>query len=319
MRVLVTGGAGFLGSHMAVHLSENGQEVTATHRPGSSVPVLDRPSGLRWIPLELADPTSVAATFDAVRPEVVYHFGGQPYVQPSWEDPGATFRTNFTGTLRLLQQIRTKSPKTVFAFAGSGTEYGSAEQIPTGEEAPLLPTSPYAASKAAADLLCYQYFRSFDIPVFRFRIFGATGWGKRGDAVNDFASQVAKAERSPAPRVLRAGNLDTERDVMDVRDAVRAMVTVTHHGEPGLAYNIATGVPRSVRKTLETLVSLAAVPISVETDPGRLRRVDELRQLADASRLRALGWAPEVPFERTLHDVLEGWRAAAAAPTLPVG
>ena len=197
-----------------------------------------------------------------------------------------------------------------FAFAGSGTEYGDPPKIPTPEDSPLRPTSPYASSKAAADLLCYQYYRSFQIPAFRYRIFGTTGPGKRGDSTNDFASQIAALEKHPSPRVLRVGNLDKRRDIQDVRDAVRAMTTVVEKGEPGEAYNIASGVPRLVQDNLTTLLSFARVPISVETAAERIRLVDEPVHLADISRLQKLGWSPRIPFEQTLREILESWRTA---------
>ncbi|EQD63375.1 NAD-dependent epimerase/dehydratase, partial [mine drainage metagenome] len=118
-------------------------------------------------------------------------------------------------------------------------------------------------------------------------------------------------ERGPAPRTLKVGNLDKRRDIQDVRDAVRAMIAVVERGTPGEAYNIGSGVPRLVKANLETLLSFARVPISVETSPDRIRRVDEPVHLADVSRLRALGWSPTIPFEQTLRDILDSWRGAA--------
>jgi GDP-4-dehydro-6-deoxy-D-mannose reductase len=239
----------------------------------------------------------------------VYHFAGQAFVAPSWEDPQGTIATNVFGTLNLLEAIRHHSPDARFAFAGSGTEYGDAETIPTPETAPLKPTSPYAASKAAADLLCYQYYRSFGLPVFRYRIFGTTGPGKRGDSVNDFASQIAVAEKQErGSAVIRVGDLEKSRDVTDVRDAVRAMTRVVEAGEPGEAYNIGSGIPRKVSETLARLMALAKVPVTQELDHTRIRKVDEPIHLADIGRLREIGWTPKVPFEQTLEDVLNYWR-----------
>jgi GDP-4-dehydro-6-deoxy-D-mannose reductase len=313
MRALVTGGTGFLGTYMANYLASQGAEVTATHLPRLAPNLTATPKGVAIRPLDVTDRAQVSKVVAEARPNVIYHFAGQAFVIPSWEDPVGTFATNLTGTLHLLEEIRHHFPRTQFAFAGSGTEYGDPPHIPTGEDSPLRPTSPYASSKAAADLLCYQYFRSFELPVFRYRIFGTTGPGKRGDSTNDFASQIAALERGPPPRVLRVGNLDKQRDIQDVRDAVRAMVAVVDKGEPGGAYNIASGVARNVRTNLETLLSLAKVPIQVETAAERIRRVDEPIHLADISRLSALGWTPVIPFEKTLEDILDSWRQPGPA------
>jgi GDP-4-dehydro-6-deoxy-D-mannose reductase len=310
MRALVTGGTGFLGTYLVSFLAGQGADVTATHLPrlAPSPGAPSPPKGVRLQALDVTDRHQVERVVAETRPEVVYHFAGQAFVIPSWEDPAGTFATNLTGTLYLLEELRHHFPKTRFAFAGSGTEYGDPPRIPTPEDSPLRPTSPYASSKAGADLLCYQYFRSFEIPVYRYRIFGTTGPGKRGDSTNDFASQIARLETEPEPRVIRVGNLDKQRDIQDVRDAVRAMVTVVEKGQPGEAYNIASGVPRNVRENLATLLSFARVPIQVETVADRIRLVDEPIHLADTGKLRALGWTPQIPFEQTLRDILESWR-----------
>jgi GDP-4-dehydro-6-deoxy-D-mannose reductase len=309
MRALVTGGTGFLGSYMTVQLADLGFEVTSSYLPRAAPTGPAPPEGVHRVALDVTDRTQVERVVAEVRPDVIYHFAGQAFVIPSWEDPAGTYTINVLGTLYLLEELRRHFPRTRFAFAGSGTEYGDPPTIPTPEQSPLRPTSPYASSKAAADLLCYQYFRSFEIPVYRYRIFGTTGPGKKGDSSNDFASQIAALERAPAPRLLRVGNLDKQRDIQDVRDAVRAMVTVVEKGEPGEAYNIASGVPRLVRHNLEILLSLAKAPISVETVSERMRLVDEPVHLADVTQLKKLGWEPAIPFDQTLRDILESWRS----------
>ncbi len=309
-RALVTGGTGFLGTYMAAQLARNGAEVTATYPPRDPPPRARAPAEVRFVPLDVTDRLQVSRTVSEFRPDVIYHFAGQAFVIPSWEDPVGTFAVNVTGTLHFLEEIRRHLPDCRFAFAGSGTEYGDAAIIPTPEEAPLRPTSPYASSKAAADLLCYQYYRSFGTRVFRYRIFGTTGPGKRGDSSNDFASQIAALETAPAPRILKVGNLDKRRDIQDVRDAVRAMIAVVERGSPGEAYNIGSGIPRLVKENLGLLLSFARAPITVEPSDDRIRRVDEPVHLADVSRLRTLGWSPSIPFEQTLREILDSWRNA---------
>ena len=313
-RVLITGGTGFLGRYMARHLAREGHEVRSTffHDPARVVPPA-RPDADR-VHLDMRNGPDVRAAFEAFLPDVVYHFAGQAYVIPSWEDPTATFDVNLTGTLHLLEAVRHVRPRCAVAFAGSGTEYGEPEQIPTPEEAPLLPTSPYASSKAAADLLCYQYFRSFEIPVFRYRIFGTTGVGKRGDVCNDFASQIARLESGHGPAELKVGDLDKQRDIQDVRDAVGAMATVVARGTPGEAYNIGCGEARSIRGILETLRGFSRRPFEVVEEARRKRRVDEPVHLGDIARLRRLGWSPSLDFATSLRDILDDWRSRPDDP-----
>jgi GDP-4-dehydro-6-deoxy-D-mannose reductase len=308
-RVLITGGTGFLGSYLARLLTEKGDEVTRTYFVDPDPFLRDvAPTG-QMVHLDVRDSREVANVLEQSRPEAIYHFGGQPYVRPSWDDPMGTFRTNVDGTLHILEWLRSHSPTTKIGFAGSSAAYGISVHQPIPEDEPLLPSSPYGASKAAADVICYQYSVSYGIPAYRFRIFATTGPGKAGDAPNDFATQVARLERGAPPRVLKVGALDTRRDFSDVQDTVRAMWTILEKGTPGEAYNIGSGVTRSMRSIVEGLQRLASVPIEIQEEEARLRRVDEPTIHADNRRLKALGWSPQVPWEQTLRALLDHWRA----------
>ncbi|HYK94167.1 MAG TPA: GDP-mannose 4,6-dehydratase [Thermoplasmata archaeon] len=306
-RALVTGGTGFLGRYLSAHLESEGWSVVATsfHEP----PLAQRvPLHGSRAHLDVRDPSAVRRLVEELRPTAIFHFAGQAYVQPSYDDPAGTFDVNLRGTLNILEAIRTVDPRCVLAFAGSGTEYGEPQRVPTPEDAPLLPTSPYATSKAAADLLCYQYHKSAGIPVFRYRIFGTTGVGKVGDVCNDFASQIARLERSTEPRSMAVGDLTRRRDILDVRDAVRAMLCIVERGKPGEAYNLGCGEAYEVRTILDRLMAMASAPIAVTRDPARQRTVDEPIHLGDTSRLRSLGWRPEFTLADSLRTILEDWR-----------
>ncbi|HEV2317759.1 MAG TPA: GDP-mannose 4,6-dehydratase [Thermoplasmata archaeon] len=313
----MTGGTGFLGSYLSELLRGEGHEITRTYVVDPDPFLARKGPEDRIVHLDVSNKEEVERVLDTSRPEVIYHFAGQPYVKPSWEDPPGTFRTNIDGTIYLLEWLRRKSPRTQFAFAGSGASYGVAARQPITEDTPLRPSSPYASSKAAGDVLCFQYCSSFEIPTYRYRIFGTTGPGKVGDAPNDFASQVARLEAGPAPRTIRVGNIDTLRDVTDVRDSVRAMVRIVERGTPGEPYNVGSGEARSVRGILDALRSIAHAPIEVVQDEARMRRVDEPVIQADVTRLRALGWSPAIPWPTTIADLLTHWRSKHAPSSVP--
>lgn len=316
-KILITGGTGFLGSYLAELLSARGDEVTTTYIVDPDPFLAHLGHGVKVVHLDVTDTTEVHRLLESLRPDTIFHFAGQPYVKPSWEDPMGTFRTNIDGTLVFLEWLRRHSPRTRFAFAGSGAAYGISERQPMDEETPLRPSSPYASSKAVGDLLCFQYCASFGIPTHRFRIFGTTGPGKVGDAPNDFASQIARLERQPPPRALKVGRTDTRRDVTDVRDSVRAMSLIVDRGTPGEAYNIGSGEARSVQGILDSLRRLAQAPIEIETEQARVRQVDEPVIQADNRRLRALGWAPSIPWDQTLEDILNHWRSKLSPGATP--
>lgn len=316
-KVLITGGTGFLGSYLARLLSERGDEVVRTYLVDPD-PFL-KATGVvqQFVHLDVRDAAEIQRVLDAHRPDVIYHFGAQPFVKPSWSDPIGTFRANLDGTVQILDWIRRSGGKTRFAFAGSSAAYGISKLQPIPEDAPMRPASPYGASKAAADIICYQYCVSYGIPTYRFRIFATTGPGKQGDAPNDFATQVARIERSEGPKVLEVGDLSTRRDFSDVRDTVRAMATIVEKGTPGEAYNIGSGVTRTMRSIVDGLLEIAKVRIEVRESPSRMRRVDEPVIHADVARLTALGWHPTVPWPETLQSLLDHWRSHADPGTSP--
>ena len=154
-------------------------------------------------------------------------------------------------------------------------------------------------------MLSLQYSLNFGLRILRARLFGTTGPGKTGDAMNDFARQVARIERGGRSGQIKVGNLDTRRDISDVRDSVRALWKIFEAGDPKAPVNVAAGQSFSIRDIAETLVRLARVPIELVPDPALFRPTDEPENRADVSRLRALGHVPEYPLERTISDALD--------------
>ncbi|HZY69748.1 MAG TPA: SDR family NAD(P)-dependent oxidoreductase [Thermoplasmata archaeon] len=318
MRVLITGGSGFLGSHVVSAYLASGHEVTPT-RWGRSTTQVSGPSlSRRGAVLDVTDRPRTARLVARTKPDLVFHFAGQAFVEPSWRDPSATMRTNLLGTWNLLEAVRRTAPRARVVFAGSGTEYGSATRVPTPESAPLQPSTPYAASKAAGDLLCREYARRYGADTIRLRIFGTTGPGKVGDACNDFASQIALAESDAGSGAVRVGRLDRRRDISDVRDAVEAMRTIAERGNPGEAYNVGSGDAVAIREVLSQLISRAARPLIYRSEGARFRRADEPVHFADNGRLRALGWRRRFPLSVTLQGLLDYWRERVRAGVRPV-
>jgi GDP-4-dehydro-6-deoxy-D-mannose reductase len=176
------------------------------------------------------------------------------------------------------------------------------------EDSLLRPVNPYGVSKACQDLLSYQYAVNFGLRIVRGRLFITTGAGKTGDVLNDFAQRVADVERSGTQGKLRVGNLEVKRDISDVRDVVRAIWTVFEKGDPRQPINIGAGGSFSVRSIAETLVRLSRVPLALEPDPALFRPTDEPDIRSDITRLRALGYSPTIPLERTIEDALNYWR-----------
>ncbi|MDP1819872.1 MAG: GDP-mannose 4,6-dehydratase [Acidimicrobiales bacterium] len=297
MRALVTGALGFVGRHLVTHLLASGDDVTVVDRRG------DRP-------IDILDAEAVRATMAEVRPEAVYHLAGWADVGASWNDPGGVLRSNAEGTLHVLEACRRASVRRVLSVA-SADVYGIVTEadLPLTEESPMRPTSPYAASKVAADALAYQAFLGHGLGVLRVRPFNHLGPGQSENFVAPaLAARIARAERDSLDEIP-VGNLTPRRDVTDVRDVARAYRLLMEHGTPGEVYNVCSGRDLAIQELADKLVGLAKRPISLTPDPTLERPIDLPVLRGDASKLHAAtGWEPEIPIEQTLVDLLEDLR-----------
>ncbi len=307
-RCLITGVGGFLGSHLAEFLLAQDVAVYGTvHRDTKNIEHL-KPR-LTVLPCDILDKQRMKAIVADVEPDVVVHLAAQTLSVLSWRDAEATFQVNVSGTLCLLDAIREAGGDPVVEVACSSAEYGfaSEDEMPIKESSEFRPASPYGVSKVAADLLARLYWQAYGMKVVRVRPFFVVGPRKTGDVCSDFARGIVAVENGQSDR-LRVGNLTAVRDFVDVRDAVRALWLLAEKGHPGEVYNVCSGVGHRVREVLDILSAVARKPIPVEQDQQRMRPSDEPLIVGDNSRLRALGWEPQIPFERTLADMLDYWR-----------
>jgi len=313
MKILVTGASGFIGRYLTTYACAKGHQVVGTYlsEPELSSRIPTDPK-VAWTRLDLKDGAAVDRLVREIAPEAVFHLGAQAYAQRAWADPLDTFDTNVLGTIRLYEALRRHPPAKGVLLSASAAAYGIPGRLPITEEEPLWATNPYGVSKACQEAVSVQYARNFGLRIVRARLFGTTGPGKVGDALNDFAQQVARLERAGKPAPLRVGNLDTRRDISDIRDAIPALWKLFERGTSEQPVNVGAGKSYPVRAIVDRLVSLAKVPLTAQVDPKLLRPTDEADNVADVSRLRALGHEPKIPFETTVSDALEFWREDVA-------
>jgi GDP-4-dehydro-6-deoxy-D-mannose reductase len=289
--VLVTGAGGFVGGHLLELLGEEGVPTDAN----------------------VTDFAAVAPAVQEIQPRAVVHLAASSAVSESWRDRARVWEVNAVGTVNVLEAVARGHPRARVVAVSTGEVYGRAEQLPTPEEARVAPVSPYAASKAAAEIACLQA-REAGMDVVVARPFGHEGPGRdERFAVGSWTRQLAELELTGSG-TLRVGNLDAERDITDVRDVCRAYRLLLDADVPAGVYNVASG--RSVRmaRVAELLVAMARCRVTIETDPERVRAADIPLLCGDPSRLRkATGWRPEIPLEQTLADTLEAARRAVVA------
>jgi GDP-4-dehydro-6-deoxy-D-mannose reductase len=315
MNVLVTGITGFAGSHLAEYLlaEQPHVKVYGTWRWRSRMEnIAHLGDRVTLIECDMRDAVAVRKALLDSRPEAIFHLAAQSFVPSSWRAPHETFATNVQGQTNLFESVRELGLDPTIQIACSSEEYGLVhpDEVPIREDNPLRPLSPYAVSKVAQDLMGYQYHQSYGLKVIRTRGFNHTG-PRRGEVfvTSNFAKQIAEIEAGLRPPVIRVGNLDAIRDFTDVRDMVRAYWFAVQKGRPGEAYNIATGEGIHIRELLDRLLAMSTTKVTIETDPDRLRPSDVERLIGDSSKFRQdTGWAPQIPFEKTLRDVLQYWR-----------
>lgn len=315
MKILITGISGFTGSHLAEYFLDRGQnELHGTIRWRSDLQnIAHIRRNIVLHECDIADASAIRSVIKTVKPDQIFHLAAQSYVPFSWRAPHQTISTNVLGELNLFEALRQTGIKPPVHIAGSSEEYGLVypEEIPIKETNALRPLSPYGVSKVAQDLLGYQYFKSYGLPIVRTRAFNHEG-PRRGEVfvTSTFSKQIVEIEKGKKEPVIHVGNLNAVRDYLDVRDVVRAYALALTKGSPGEVYNICSGEGIKIEDMLKKLLSLSRVKVKIEKDPARMRPSDVELLVGSSEKFRnATGWKPEIPFMQTLQDLLEYWRA----------
>ena len=314
MKVLITGITGFVGSHLADYaLAKENVEVYGTIRWRSKTENIEHiKDKLKLIHCNLNDASSVNDLIVNIKPDKIFHLAAQSFVPTSWNSPAETLTSNIIGELNIFEAIRRAKINPWIQIAGSSEEYGMVypEETPIKETNPLRPLSPYGVSKIGQDLLAYQYYMSYKLNVVRTRAFNHTG-PRRGDVFvcSEFAKRIAEIEKKGKPPIILVGNLDAQRDFTDARDIVKAYWLGLEKCKPGEVYNICTGKAYKISEVLDILIGLSNVKIEIKNDPSKMRPSDVPYLGGDSATFRdATGWKPEIPFEKTMKDLLNYWR-----------
>ncbi len=309
--VLVTGAAGFAGTHLLALLRREGTPVQGWYRPGEPPrgTALAGDDDITWTAIDLRDAAAVDRAIAALQPSAVYHLAGAANQGAAWANTDLTLELNAYVTHVLLAAVARHAPDARVLVTTSAVVYAPSDRA-LAEDSPIAPSTPYGVSKLAQEMVALEAARREQLDVVVVRPFNHIGPGQSpGFFAPEFAHQVARIEAGLDAGPMRVGNLTPRRDLADVRDIVRAYRLVMQHGARGEIYNACRGEAVEIGELLAMLRALVARPIEVVVAPEKLRPVDVPLLLGDHARLSAAtGWRPEIPMAQTLADILEEQR-----------
>jgi len=318
-KVLITGIAGFAGSHLAEYILENHKdaEIFGTILENERLDNISHiQKQLRLIPCDINDASMVSSAMEKVLPDTIFHLAAQSYIHSSWEDSGATLKTNIIGQSNFFEAVRKKldaiSPTILITCSSEEYGYVRQNETPIQETNDLRPRSPYAVSKIAQDYMGYQYWEAYKMKVIRMRAFNHTG-PRRAPIffVSSLAKKVAELERGMSTEPFKTRDLSAVRDFSDVRDIVKGYAMAVASCSPGDVYNICSGKGLVLREIVDTFIKLSKAKNMklVRTEEGT-RPTDGGVVIGDHSKFfRATGWKPNIDFlGKTIPDMLDWWR-----------
>ena len=335
--ILIAGSNGFLGSHLIDFLIDKNFNIYGLDRPSSSfrnlmhyidgsefypnskkqkflgkkIKLQSNRENLFFLDCDVKNTLLIDEIILELAPKYIFHFGAQPYILPSWEDPVNTIETNVIGTINIFESIKRHKINSRVVLACTAAEFGTTANIgrPLKETDALKALHPYGISKIAAELLSRQYYINFGIETINLRFFNLTGTRRTNDAPSDFIRKIAQIELGLKEPLLEVGNLRPYRDVLDIGDAINAIWLTTTNGTPGETYHICSGKKVQIKEILDISLSYSKKKIIVvENAPHILRKSDEDIVIGDNSKIQSeLGWNPEVPINQTLKEMFDYW------------
>jgi len=292
MKALITGYRGAAAFYLTQHLKARGDEVHGIGRPT----------------LDLRNIGAVTERLTEISPEVIYHLASDADVRASFGLAQAVISNNVDCTVGLFEAIRKSGLKPIVQICSTSEVYGNAHHQPIGEDWPVAPINPYAASKAMQELVASTYGQMLGIPVVVTRAFGYVNPLRADLSLTSFTRQIVEIELGRRD-VVEHGNLESMRSFCDVRDVVRAYALAANLGQG--VYNIGSEEEISIWQALQALIQMARCPIKTQLCPELMRPTDIKRAVPDCHKFRlATGWKPEIAFADSLAWLLDEQRAA---------
>lgn len=305
-RILITGGTGFVGSHLIDYLRSSASDLFVL---ASDCGTSWREPGVQYYQVDIRNADDVRSAIREIRPNDIYHLAGVSAVDLSWSNPRLTYEVNVGGTFNLLEAAFDFVPATRVLNVGTAQVYAPSDE-PLTEEKPVRPDNPYSASKAIAELLEVFFPKTRNGGVITTRSFNHTGPGQLPTFfIPSIAKQFAEVEAGLREPILTVGNIEVTRDFTDVRDVVRAYVVLLQKGTGGETYNVCSGIGVRLSEVIKQFQAVCSTMVAVNVEPGRVRAGEALQIVGVLKKIRReTGWSPRIPLEQTVRDLVNYWR-----------
>ena len=319
MNILITGGTGFVGSHMIDYILDYEIDVRiyATKRWMEDTKNLDHIDDERFqfIDCDLIDGMSVQRAIEISKPNKVFHFAAQSFPEVSFKIPVITLQTNVIGTTHLFESIKDSRYNPTIVSISSSEVYGNPneDEIPITENNPIRPANPYSISKVGHDLMSQYYYKAYGMNIITTRMFSHEG-ARRGKqfALSSFAYQIVQNEKLIKNDCqIRHGNLDSVRTYNHIEDAIKAYWLCSESNRYGEVYNIGGDYTCTVGEALDMLISKSKISDALTKllDKKRVRPTDITLQIPSSDKFREhFGWKPEKDLTHICDDLLDYWR-----------
>ena len=316
MKAYVTGAGGMIGSHLIERLKDEGFLTFGSYfRPTVDLNDIDT-TDICFFKLDIRNQNKILKFLRKEKPDVIFHLAAQSFPVESWKDPYYTMDVNVKGTIALFESIiRVKKetpnydPKIIVitssAIYGESLMKYNERNLPD-ETCEMIPLHPYGVSKAAEDLLCYQYFKNYGLKTVRVRLFNCTGPRKKGDISSDFAKRAAILKLKNDNKLI-VGNLSAKRAILDVRDLCEALLLLAEKGIPGESYNVSSSEIFKMDHVVDCLEKITGVKYNMVVDKKLLRPADEQLYAGNCEKIKSLGWEQKYNYLETLTSVFDYW------------
>ena len=305
-RILITGGTGFVGTHLVQFLKSNTSHIAVLASGGKSKPQ----PGVNYYEVDIRERDAVRPVVQEVKPDHIYHLAGISSVDDSWSSPRLTYEVNVFGAYNLFDAAMSlPRPPRILNISTSQVYAPCSSAL--NEDSRIHPNNPYAASKAMAELLVVEYQKYTEGGIITTRSFNHTGPGQPPNFVlPSIAKQFVEIELGLRPPRLNVGNVEVKRDFTDIRDVIRAYCMLLEKGKPGEVYNVCSGSAVRLADIIRMFESATGRKVTIATEESRVRSNDVPLICGDPKKVReTTGWQPQISLPKTIADLLDYWRS----------